>query len=441
MVKEMKSDNVLTEKFVQEQMRTPIAGSFDVIVCGGGPTGVAAAISAARHQQKVLIIEAYGFFGGMWTAGMVSPFFDYENKGGICREIVEKIDARKQSVQNGPKMWVFDVEEMKLLLDELITQEQVEVLFHTQVVAPVQDGDTVRGVIVENKGGRSAYLAKIVIDATGDADIAARAGAPFQVGNQNGAVQPMTLMFRISNHDYIQDYYNYPHYSDNELIHMIDDELERRGIRDYDFNYRRPCVLKVPGEHTSICQTVHIRNRLSTNPVDLTQAELEGRREVQRVIKLLRLLPQFEHMQLDETGPHIGIRESRRITGEYILTEEDIKQSRRFPDGICYTNYWVDIHQADGVDQEHQRGAELQPDYQIPYRCLVPLKIENLLVAGRCISGTEYAMASYRVTGNCTAMGQAAGVAAALCNALGCTPRSLPHQPLIEALRADGVNC
>ena len=437
----MKTENKEATAYIREENQTPVKGSFDVIVCGGGPTGIAAAIAAARRHKRVLIVEAYGFFGGMWTMGMVSPFFDQENKGGICREIVSAIDARKKSVQNGPGMWVFDVEEMKLLLDEMIEKEQISILFHTQVVAPVLSGDTIQGVIVENKGGRSAYLAQIVIDCTGDGDVAARAGAPFQIGNERGAVQPMTLMFRISNHDYIQDYYNYPHYADNELIHRIDDELARRGIRDYDFNYRRPCVLKVPGAHTSICQSVHIRNRLSTDPEDLTQAELEGRREVQRLIRLLRLLPQFEHVQLDVTGPHIGIRESRRIIGEYILSEDDIRQSRKFEDGICNTSYWVDIHQTDGVDQLHQEGSVLAPDYQIPYRSLVPLKVEGLLVAGRCISGTEYAMASYRVTGDCVAMGQAAGVAAALCVERGCTPRKLPPAPLVAALRADGVRC
>lgn len=437
----MKTENKEATAYIREENQTPVKGSFDVIVCGGGPTGIAAAIAAARRHKRVLIVEAYGFFGGMWTMGMVSPFFDQENKGGICREIVSAIDARKKSVQNGPGMWVFDVEEMKLLLDEMIEKEQISILFHTQVVAPVLSGDTIQGVIVENKGGRSAYLAQIVIDCTGDGDVAARAGAPFQIGNERGAVQPMTLMFRISNHDYIQDYYNYPHYADNELIHRIDDELARRGIRDYDFNYRRPCVLKVPGAHTSICQSVHIRNRLSTDPEDLTQAELEGRREVQRLVRLLRLLPQFEHVQLDVTGPHIGIRESRRIIGEYILSEDDIRQSRKFEDGICNTSYWVDIHQTDGVDQLHQEGSVLAPDYQIPYRSLVPLKVEGLLVAGRCISGTEYAMASYRVTGDCVAMGQAAGVAAALCVERGCTPRKLPPAPLVAALRANGVRC
>lgn len=437
----MKTENKEATAYIREENQTPVKGSFDVIVCGGGPTGIAAAIAAARRHKRVLIVEAYGFFGGMWTMGMVSPFFDQENKGGICREIVSAIDARKKSVQNGPGMWVFDVEEMKLLLDEMIEKEQISILFHTQVVAPVLSGDTIQGVIVENKGGRSAYLAQIVIDCTGDGDVAARAGAPVQIGNERGAVQPMTLMFRISNHDYIQDYYNYPHYADNELIHRIDDELARRGIRDYDFNYRRPCVLKVPGAHTSICQSVHIRNRLSIDPEDLTQAELEGRREVQRLVRLLRLLPQFEHVQLDVTGPHIGIRESRRIIGEYILSEDDIRQSRKFEDGICNTSYWVDIHQTDGVDQLHQEGSVLAPDYQIPYRSLVPLKVEGLLVAGRCISGTEYAMASYRVTGDCVAMGQAAGVAAALCVERGCTPRKLPPAPLVAALRADGVRC
>lgn len=429
----------LSRNEFRENNTVPIRQSYDVLVIGGGPAGIAAALSAARHGMKTLVIEAYGFLGGMWTAGMVNPFFDSENKGGICAEIVRKIDEVNMSVQNGPNMWCFDIETMKCVLDEMLTEAGVDMLFHTNFCAPIMEGDAIRGVIVENKGGRCAYLGKVIIDCTGDGDVAARAGAPYEVGNAQGSVQPMTLMFRISNIDYIQDYYTYPHYADNELIHMLDRALARAGITDYPYNYRRPCVLQMPGSHTAICQSTHIRDKISLDPEELTQAEIEGRREVQSLLKLLRdYLPQFKNVQLDATGPHIGIRESRRILGEYCLSKEDILASRRFPDGICTATFWIDIHQQTGNNQDTQHGEALAPNYQIPFRCLVPRKIDNLLVAGRCISGTFEAHASYRVTGNCVAMGQAAGIAAVLCVEKDIIPRSVDGSEVASAMQTDG---
>lgn len=425
-----------------EQNRVPILGEYDVLVIGGGPAGIAAALSSARNGMKVLLFEGYGFLGGMWTAGMVNPFFDCENKGGICAELVERIDALGMSVMNGPQMWCFDVETMKIVLDKMLMEAHVDILFHTMFSAPILEEGKVRGVIVENKGGRSAYLGKVVIDCTGDGDVAARAGAPYEIGDEKGQVQPMTLMFRMSNIDYIQDYYTYRHYEDNELIHILDRALERAGIKDYPFNYRRPCVLQMPGSHTAICQSTHIRNKLSINPDELTAAEIEGRQEVQSLIGLLRTyLPQFKNVQLDCTGPHIGIRESRRIMGEYRLTEEDVCESRQFDDGICTATFWIDIHQNEGVDQNEQQGPKLTPRYQIPYRCLVPLRIDNILVAGRCISGSFAAHASYRVTGNCVAMGQAAGIAAALCVRQGISPREVKGVEVVARMKAAGANC
>jgi hypothetical protein len=425
---------------IRETLNTPIRGKYQVIVVGGGPAGIAAALSAARHGASVLLVECYGFLGGMWTAGMVNPLFDYENKGGICQELVDAIERAGMGVRNGPDIWNFDIETMKRLLEDLLRGAGVTLLYHTWFAEVVMEGASVQGIIVENKGGRAAYLASIVIDCTGDGDVASRAGAPFEIGNQDGMTQPMTMMMRISNCDYIQDYYKYPHHSGNELMEKLDAAFERSGQGDIRLNYRRPCVLQIPGIHQALIQTTHIRGKLAIDPFDLTEAEIEGRRLAAEFLDLLKTwLPQFTHAHLDSTGPHIGIRESRRIMGEYILTIEDIQEQRRFSDGITTVRFWVDIHQPDGDDQNIQNNNTLHTNYQIPYRCLVPLKVENLLVAGRCISGSFEAHASYRVTGNCVAMGQAAGSAAVICVEEDCMPRTLAGERVARRMEEDGA--
>ena len=423
-----------------ETLNTPVLGRYQVAVVGGGPAGVAAALAAARHGQRVLLVEGYGFLGGMWTMGMVNPLFDYENKGGICQELVERIEQAGMGVRNGPDIWNFDIETMKRLLDDLLREAGVTLLFHTWFAAPVLEDGAVKGIVVENKGGRAAYLADIVIDCTGDGDVAFRAGAPCAIGNAEGATQPMTLMMRVSNCDYIQDYYDHRHFLGNELMEKLDSAFRRAGVEDMTLNYRRPCVLQIPGSHEALIQTTHIRGRLAIDPVDLTEAEIEGRKLARDFLDLLRQwMPQFRDAHLDSTGPHIGIRESRRILGEYLLSLEDIRAHRRFDDGITTVTFWVDIHQPDGDNQRDQHDDTLYTSYQIPYRCLVPRDVDRLLVAGRCISGTFEAHASYRVTGDCVAMGQAAGTAAALCVERDETPRALDGRLVAAAMCDDGA--
>lgn len=374
---------------------------------------------------------------------MVCPLFDHENKGGICRELVDELNRLGCGVQNGPDIWNFDTEAMKRLLDRKVEEAGAHVLLHTHFASPLMEGGRIAGVFVENKGGRSVYRAKIVVDCTGDGDVAFRAGAPCEVGRpEDGVTQPMTLMFRMSGVDYVQDYHTLRHYEGNELIGKLDRALALAGVADYPFNYRRPCMLKMPGHRTALCQTTHIRNRLAIDPEDLSAAEVEGRRLVEEFFALLKTyLPEFKDAQLDATGPHIGIRESRRVMGEYRLTIEDVRAHRQFDDGILTPTFWVDIHQNEGVDQEHQAEDHVDVHYQIPYRCLVPLKVDNLLIAGRCISGDHQAHASYRVTGDCVAMGQAAGTAAALCLDQNLMPRALDGALVARAMEADGAIC
>lgn len=420
-----------------ETNEVPVLGSYDVIVAGGGPAGVGTAISAARHGMSVLVVERFGCLGGMWTAGLVNPLFDYENKGGIVQEIVDRINAIGMNSHSG-NMYTFDIETMKLLLDRIMNENGVDVLFHTFVAKPYMEGNVVKGLFVENKSGRGLYTAKRLVDCTGDGDVAARAGAPYTVGRPgDSACQPMTTMFKIGNADYVQRY-DYPYGNGNELFDMMKAAVKREGI-EYDFNFERPCLLNLPGNHTGVMQMTHMRGYDPLNAVSLSKAEMEGRERVYEAMRFFKTyLPQFEHAQLEQTAQMIGIRESRHITGEYQLTLEDMLEGRRFDDGFATCCFNVDIHQPDGKSQEEAGRYKIKP-YQLPYRSLVPLKAENILVAGRAISGSFEAHASYRVTGDCVAMGQAAGIACALSIANECAFRKLDGSHVAKLMEKDGA--
>lgn len=422
--------------YITETLETKIAGAYDVIVVGGGPAGTGAALAAARHGQKTLVIERFSCMGGMWTSGLVNPLFDFGKKGGIVEELVADIDAAGMSARSGYCYYTFDIEFMKLLIDRKLRQAGVDVLFHTYFALPILKEGAITGVVVENKGGRMAFLAKRVIDCTGDGDVAARAGAPFQYGRPGDhAVQPMTLMFKISNMEFVQQY---PARDGNDLYQLMKRAVEHEKL-DYEFNFVNPCLLRLPGRQTGVLQMTHIRNLSAIDPWALSAAEMEGRERVDEAMRFLKNhLQQFANVQLDQTAPMIGVRESRRITGEYELTLADMKAGKRFEDGFATCRFGVDIHQPDGNSQEARPDLRIEP-YQIPYRSLVPLGVENLLVAGRCISGSYEAHASYRVTGDCVAMGQAAGTAAALSIDRSLTPRRLDGRLVVDAMVADGA--
>lgn len=426
-------------KRIRESFETSVAGEYDVIVAGGGPAGVGAALAAARQGCRTLLIEQYGFLGGMWTAGMVIPIWDWENKGGIMQEIVDALSAGGHTAYSGPLLG-FDIEAMKVLLDRLLLDSGAELLLHSWFALPVMEENRVKGVIVENKSGRQAYLAHTVIDCTGDGDVAARAGAGFRVGrDRDGAAQPMSLMFKLGEMDYVQamDYSPGP-LKTTELFFHMEHAAEAAGIPDYPFNFDRPYILALPTPHQGIAEMTHVRGKSGIDARQLSDAEVEGRKLVQEAMRFFtEYMPQFRHAYLEQTAPHIGVRETRRIMGDYELTIEDLLAGRKHEDGICTCAFNVDIHQPDGLSQEgYEYGVK---PYHIPYRCLLPRGIENLLVAGRCISGSYEVHASYRVTGDCVAMGQAAGTAAAIAAKEGCTPRSVKTQTLRGKLEEAGV--
>lgn len=388
-------------EFINETFKTKIEGDYDLIIVGGGPAGIGAAVSAGRNGLKTLIIEQYGFFGGAWTAALVNPFFDTENKGGIVKELVD--DLKKTDDFGAFWNISFNFETMKKLLDEKIKEAGVDILFHTTFSSPIKEGNRIKGVVVQNKAGRAAYTAKYVLDCTGDGDVAYMAGADFVYGNENnGKAQSMTTMFLLSGVKLRQ---NKP----NELY-----DLMKKAVDTYDTGYNiefdKPFAIWLPMKDIAVVQLVHVQNHNGTDPVSLSNAEISGRKKVYETFEFFKkYIPEFKNAELIMTAPQIGVRETRHIVGDFTLTKEHILNGTNFEDNLGFeVAFNVDIHD----DSEKQNCFSVKK-YQIPLRALIVKGFDGLLTAGRCISGDFVSHASYRVTGNCVAMGEGAAVAIA----------------------------
>ena len=413
-------------QITEPERRTPVIGEVDVAVAGGGPAGVGAALAAARAGAKTLLVERYGSLGGMWTTGLLNPLFDHRNKGGIVRELVRTLKARG-AWRDGGFLTTFDIEPLKFLLDELMEKAGVDVLLHTWVADAVVEGGEVKGLLVENKSGRGAILAQVFVDCTGDGDVAARAGAPCEKGRpEDGLMQPLTLMFRLSGCQFLQK-------GSGDLYGLMEKAAKTLNVKLPPF--RRPWVIPLPNSGDAVVQAVHVYGVDATDARQLSAACTAARKEARLLCEIFRQIPELREARLVATAEQIGIRETRRVVGGYVVSLEDMVAGRRHPDGICLASFGVDIHPIKPADRDHARMPRIKP-YHIPYRSLVPRRIERLLMAGRCISGTHEAHASYRVTGDCTAMGEAAGLAAAWCVSKGTTPRAIDGAKLREALRS-----
>ncbi|HEX2950311.1 MAG TPA: FAD-dependent oxidoreductase, partial [Armatimonadota bacterium] len=358
-------------------MEPLIQSHADIVVAGGGPAGVAAAIAAARLGADVTLVERYGFLGGMATNGFIFPFMPWHAGD---REIIrgiwgEMCDRMKQ--YNAGRAWSypgdFDVEGLKQIWLDMCLQAGVKILFHTLISDTMVENNRVKGIITHSKSGREELSAKLVIDCTGDGDVAARAGAPFEIGrSQDGLMQPMTLHFRLGNVDKtkmpsredINNLYNQGKAA-GKITNPREDLLWFDTSYTDQIHFNTTRVIKVDG----------------TNRDDLTRAEIESRRQTVELFDwITKTIPGFEHAYLLATGPQIGIRESRRIMGEHLVTDEELLNLTKFPDAIALSSYPIDIHNPSGtgtVLKMIPRGEY----YSIPYRALVPLQIEGLLVA------------------------------------------------------------
>ena len=407
---------------------------YQVLVAGGGPGGCAAAVAAGRLGARVLLIERYGFLGGMATAGLVNPFMPYAIEGkpiieGLFGEILEQLSARGGLHENAA---TFDEEVLKVVLDDMVTAAGCEVLFHAWLADVEVEDARVKAVEVETKSGRLTFEADIFIDGTGDGDLAARAGAPVEYGRtEDGLAQPMTLCFRVGG-------VATERMPDREEINRLYREAQVRG----EIDCPRDNLLWFPSVHPGFIHfnTTRVIKRRAVDAWDVTAAELEGRRQMHQVVAFLRKhVAGFENAYLSHSAAQIGVRESRRIIGDYVLTEDDVLSARKFDDGICRGNYPLDIHNPAGSGTVIKR---LPPgtSYEIPYRSLLPRGLVNVLVASRCLSATHEAHGSLRIMPIVIAVGEAAGTAGAICTKEGLAPRELEPEALRKQLRRQGAN-
>ncbi len=435
----------------------------DITVVGGGPGGIGAAIAAARMGASVILIEQYGALGGMGSIGLVGPFmtsFSADGEVQVIRGIFDELVRRMASfggaihpayvaagtahssfITHGHShVTPFDAEALKLVAAEMCLEAGVKLLLHSFLIDSCVNADNrVWGIIVANKSGLQRIDAKVVIDATGDGDVAFRGGAEMMRGRpSDGLMQPMTLFFRVGNVDTakVQQWvHNHP-----EERYLFSSLIEQaRAVGDFTIPREKVGIYETPRPGEYRVNTTRIQHVDGTNIEDITKAEIEGRRQVFELMRFFHsYLPGFENAILIDTATQVGVRETRRIVGEYILTAEDLLESREFPDTIALCAYPIDIHSPDGRGGV-MGGTPKGNWYEIPYRILIPQRLDGLLVAGRCVSATHEAAGAIRVQPPAYAMGQAAGTAAALAVHLNCSPRAVPVDQLQHALIQAGA--
>jgi hypothetical protein len=437
----------------------------DIVVCGGGPAGINAALAAGRSGAKTVLIERYGFLGGMSTAALVYPWMTFhtvEGKqviGGIAQEIVDRLQQAgaspghlRDTVGFVNTVTPYDPEIYKILIFDMLKEAGVQILLHSFMdEVDVMDG-RIRAIQITTKSGRYEIAAQQFIDASGDADLAVLAGAPCLVGRgEDKATQPMTMKFRMRGVDLaVVKQYMIEHPDEFYKKTPFDElqDLPLSGVmgffkhwKEADLPINRDQVLFFtgPAPDEVLVNTTRVQGLDGTNVMDLTEAEILGCKQVQMVADFMRSsLPGFENASISSVGAQIGVRETRRIDGVYALQQEDVVQGRAFPDVIARSGYPIDIHEPSGKGVV---AAWVQGDgaYDIPYRCLLPRKIENLLTAGRCISTSHEALATTRLTPSCMATGQAAGTAAGLAIINNCKPAEISVEELQKQLRFAGA--
>ena len=418
---------------------------YDVVVCGGGPGGVCASIAAARLGKKVLMIERYGFLGGMATAGLVQPFMTFKAGdkiiiNGVFGDILKRLTDMGGFVNNRKirRSRSVDAEVLKFVEQELCLESGVEILFHSFVRDVVYNGSVVKSVIAATKGGDIKIDGKVFVDATGDGDIAFMSGAEYEKGRkEDGLTQPSTMFFEMSNVDEkkLNSYVS----SGKESGSF--DKTTKKARENGDFTVPREDTLWFykPERGTVSFNTSRLIKYDATNPFDLTKMQIEGLKQVYEIAAYAKkYLPGFKDAYISKIPTQVGIRESRRIIGDYMLTADDLKNLKEFPDRICRGSYPIDIHNPTGQGTTIVRIPEGE-SYTIPYRSLLVKGKENLIMGCRAVSSTHEAHSAIRVQPIVMAMGQAAGTAAALSLEKKVNMRNLPVEELQGTLKNANV--
>lgn len=450
-------------KSVRYTREIPVLDEVDVLVVGGGPAGIAAAVAAARDGARTRLVERFGFLGGNLTAGLVGPCmtsFSLDGRDQLIRGVFDEFVRRMEKnggalhpsrtnagdayagfiVYGHDKVTPFEPEAAKTAALDLCREAGVDLRLHSFVADAVVRDRQVTGVVAVSKSGMQMLPARVTVDCSADADVAAAAGVTTSYGrDSDGLAQPMTVFFRISGVDdatveqYVRD-----HPDDYRPFESVVTKAReegrfpspRRGVGMY--KTLRPGVWRI--------NTTRVLGRDGTDVTDLTAAELDGRDQVQALISFFRAyLPGFGQCQLLDTATTVGVRETRRIDGAYRLELSDLQTGRHFQDTIALCAYPVDIHDPTGAGGGVDESAGTANVYEIPYRCLVPRGVDGLLVAGRSLSASHEALAAVRVMPPAFAMGQAAGTAASLAVRAGVAPREVGVAALRHALLGQGA--
>ncbi len=415
----------------EQSRKIPVSGDYDVVVSGAGPAGVIAAIEAGRNGARVLLIEVRGCLGGVWTAGLLSWILDQANKPGIMRELEQRLDrmGAKCPIDTGSSL-SYDVEKMKLLLEEMCQEANVDILLHTRVVGAVKnDRSRVTHVVTESKSGREAWSGKVFIDTSGDGDLAALSGCGFDFGSESdGSFQPMSLLTIISGirFEEIRKFVRVAGDTGSISKQNLREEMARAGVVP---SYSKPSIHPIHYDLFMIMAN-HQYGFSGLDTRQVTKATLQARQEVHKIINGLQSLGGvWKDLKVIATAEHIGVREGRRIHGLYTVTKDDLVSGARHEDAVCRVTFGVDVHSVrrseDDPSAGYNQGIKVRP-YDIPLRALIAKDAGGLMMAGRCISGDFISHSSYRVTGNSVAMGQAAGRVSALAASKNKLPQEIP---------------
>ena len=418
-----------------------VRGAYDVVVAGSGPAGICAAVAAAREGAKVALVERYGVVGGNLTTGYVGPILGMVGKGTMRDELVELLGVPENDMI-GVTGRAHDFEMAKIRLMQFVNHPNIDVYLQTTVTDVVKEGDTLKGIIATSGEGQFALLSKVTIDATGDGLVSYLAGATTEKGREDGLMQPVTLEFTI---DGVDESKGVICIGDVDDVRLGDERFLdycKRLSLEGEIPERIAAVRLHPTTHSGERQV----NTTQVNGVDMTRvdhifkADLELREQILTLLDFFhKHIPGYENCRIISSGTTTGVRETRRVIGDYIITAEEMAAGCRFDDVIVHrAEFIVDIHNPEGSGQAEDHIQYCDP-YDLPYRCFTPKGVECLYTAGRCISGTHRAHASYRVMSICMAMGEAVGIAAAMCAQSGTTPRNLNVKQLQNRLTDKGI--